>query len=368
MIASPAARVALECHERGHLPVPIQPGEKFPPKGFSLRRWLASSPSEADLLTIFRGGINIAVALGEPSGGLTCRDFDDMDAYERWASSFPALASRLPTVETSRGRHVYFTATRREATSYGRSGGSIAVFDDGELKHGGYAIIPTSIHPTGSRYRWASPPDDFPFVADILDAGLVPYDTLSNPPVNTRHSKPLGPAAGASWRAVTVAQAVSMTQPTGPGQRHFRLFDLVRLLRSIPETSEADESQLRPIVRDWHRKARSRIRTQALEVTWADFIEGWGKVRHPVGATIHAIASEATGEGIDRLADLCRLLQVRSGDKPFYLGCRPAAEVLGVSHVTASKWIKRLMVGGVIRLVTPGDRLKHRAAEYRYLS
>jgi hypothetical protein len=347
----------------------LQPGTKIPPQGFRLNRWLASDPSEADILKIFRGDLNIAVALGGPSGGLTCRDFDVLAAYERWASSFPALASRLPTVETPRGRHVYFTATACEGRSYSRSGGSIAVFDDGELKHGGYVVIPSSLHPAGSRYRWASPPDDFPFVADLLDAGLVPPNRLQTSPADnecyTRDTG--GRPAGVSWGAVNVDQAVAMTQPTGPGQRHYRLFELIRLLRSIPETSDVDPRSLAKIVRRWHRLARPQIRTKSFDVTWTEFLDGWQRVKHPVGATIHAIAAEANGEGSDRLADLCRLLQERAGDRPFYLGCRPAAEVLGVSHMTASRWMKALMAEQVIRLVTPGDRLKHRASEFLYL-
>src|SRR5690606_17314800 len=96
-------------------------------------------------------------------------------------------------------------------------------------------------------------------------------------------------------------------------------------------------------------------------------LDGWQRVKHPVGATIHAVAAEASGEGIDRLADLCRLLQARAGGKPFYLGCRSAAEVLGVSHMTVSRWLTTLMAEHVIKLVTPGDRLKRRASEFLYV-
>ena len=39
------------------------------------------------------------------------------------------------------------------------------------------------------------------------------------------------------------------------------------------------------------------------------------------------------------LVGICRELQRRAGDAPFFLGCRTAAELLGVEHNTAARWL-----------------------------
>ena len=67
--------------------------------------------------------VNVGVILGSVSGNLAWRDFDTMESYDAWAEAHPELAEMLPTVETSRGRHVYFRAAVKTAK-----------FDDGGLR------------------------------------------------------------------------------------------------------------------------------------------------------------------------------------------------------------------------------------------
>jgi hypothetical protein len=52
----------------------------------------------------------LAVVLGDVSGGLVCRDYDDSAAFGRWSAAHPNYATALPTVATARGGHVYFRA------------------------------------------------------------------------------------------------------------------------------------------------------------------------------------------------------------------------------------------------------------------
>src|SRR5262245_6154234 len=76
------------------------------------RRYQRVKPSRKQ-----RGGLfsipdvtGLAVILGEVSGGLRARDFDQADAHDRWAQTHPELAASLPTARTRRGFHVYFRA------------------------------------------------------------------------------------------------------------------------------------------------------------------------------------------------------------------------------------------------------------------
>ncbi len=116
----------------------------------SAHHWKQFQTTPADESTLRRlfshkGITGLAVILGSASRGLACRDFDDTDAYHRWADAQPELAALLPTVKTARGFHVYF-----------RGPDSFAVLGDGEYRAdaGHYCLLPPSRHPDGPTYTW----------------------------------------------------------------------------------------------------------------------------------------------------------------------------------------------------------------------
>ena len=166
--------------DRGWTVIPVEPGKKKAADRW--KRFQRARPTQEDLAQWFgpsglAGGI--AVLTGSASGGLAIRDYDKLDAYNRWASQFSELAATLPTVETHRGRHVYFTGP----TGYKK-------FDDGEYraKAGIYCVVPPSPHPNGGYYRWLIPlpPGALPVIDDPAQAGLIPsHATL---PCNTEDS------------------------------------------------------------------------------------------------------------------------------------------------------------------------------------
>ena len=101
---------ALAYAARGWSLIPIKPGTKTP----ACQSWKQYQTTPADDKLLRRwfadGKKGVAVVCGRVSAGLVIRDFDDMGAYDRWAQDHPELARSLPTVATSRGRHVYFLA------------------------------------------------------------------------------------------------------------------------------------------------------------------------------------------------------------------------------------------------------------------
>lgn len=140
-----------------------------------LVRWFGRHRSD-----YWRNVNGLGVVFAEASGGLASRDFDDMHAYRRWAQANPVLAAELPTVETRRGRHVYFLVepTRMAALrrQIGKPDGTGAIAcSDGELRAGVgcYSALPPSQRPECEPYRWVVPlPDgDLP-VVDVVEAGL----------------------------------------------------------------------------------------------------------------------------------------------------------------------------------------------------
>jgi hypothetical protein len=93
------------------IPVQFDNGKKKAAAPWKVRQTIRPSPAllkKWDKEGRFQG---LAVVLGAVSGNLTCRDFDEAQAYHVWAKDHPELAAALPTVKTGRGYHVYFVAT-----------------------------------------------------------------------------------------------------------------------------------------------------------------------------------------------------------------------------------------------------------------
>ncbi len=328
--------------------------------------------SEAYLLSCLRDRFSditgLAVVLGEVSGGLACRDFDDEDAYLAWARAHPRLARSLPTVRTPRGRHIYF-----------RGPETFAKFADGEYradpKH--FVVLPPSLHPSGATYIWQVPLPAGPLPQlDPRRAGLIP--SLSRDSSNKAHTHPLH---GWQWRtnqvgdstelAVAVARAIKETTPDGPGQRNRKVFEFARRLKAIPELSGAEAETLREYVRQWHRAALPFIRTKPFYVTWLDFVVAWPEVACPVGPAVvtgrlataraHAAASPPPSEAarygrpeVGLLVAICRQLQTQARGRTFFLSCRHAGELVGVDHKTAHRWLCKLVTDRVLKLVRRG--------------
>ena len=72
-------------------------------------------------------------------------------------------------------------------------------------------------------------------------------------------------------------------------------------------------------------------------------------------------------EPIRRLVALCRQLDREASGGTFFLLCRTAGVLLGVSHMQANRWLFLLDHDKVVRQVSKGDRGKRHAAQYRYV-
>ncbi len=156
--AGGALKAALEYHDRGWSVVPVKPGTKRP-----ACRWLDfqhNRASEEQLRSWFdpaqgKHFEDIAVVLGDISGRLAVRDFDEAGAYQRWAEDHREYAGALPTVKTARGWHVYIRLPEDSCIK-----GTVNL-GDGELRAGGgIVLLPPSRHPEGAIYEWIVPLPD----------------------------------------------------------------------------------------------------------------------------------------------------------------------------------------------------------------
>ena len=111
-------------------------------------------PSDRELERMLRleGVDGIAVVTGPVSGGLVNRDYDDPDAYHRWARDHRDLARIAPTVRTRRGFRVC-ARTERPVYRKFRDGSGEVIGDSGH-----YVVMPPSRHPKGGDYEWVNGP------------------------------------------------------------------------------------------------------------------------------------------------------------------------------------------------------------------
>jgi hypothetical protein len=175
----------------------------------------------------------------------------------------------------------------------------------------------------------------------------------------------------------TVEDAIAATLPVGPGRRNRCVFHLARRLKALLPEATADE--LRPIVSEWHRRALPVIRTKAFTETWADFVIAWGRVQVPFGSSLAPIVEMARmmpppaaalkydEEHVRLLVAICVSLQQFHGTGPFFLSCRKAGEVIGVSKSDASRLLRMLVFDSVLEVVNAGSYGTNTATEYRCL-
>ena len=160
------------------------------------------------------------------------------------------------------------------------------------------------------------------------------------------------------------------------------MFELARELKALPGLAEASIAELKPYVRQWHKRALPYIvNAKAFEESWFDFAEAWDKIKYPKGeepiammfakaveAELPEVAQQYEQRKLRLLVALCRELQRACGTGPFFLSTRTAGQLLGVNHVTASRWLRGLRLDGILKLESEGSREEHRAHRYRYVA
>lgn len=367
----------LAYHRRGWCIIPVRRGTKQ--AAVKWKRYQTERPSEQMLRRWFRNGQHVpAVILGEISDGLACRDFDDLAAYEQWAAAWPDLAATLPTVETGRGRHVYFKTDNPVYLDLGDVGEL-----RGDSKH--CCMVPPAVHLSGKPYRWlVALPDELPVIDPFLSglAGTAKQPTaLQKTPeedgglLKEDGSRRVGVVLSDD-DARRVREATEATIPARARQRNDGIFEFARRLKGIPALADKPAEALKPLVREWHRQALPHIGTIAFEATWINFLKGWPNVKWPAnGDFMPTILERAKTRpvgnyeehGIAVLAAICRELGLVRADRVFYLSCRKAGKMLGVSHTTANGWLFLLEHDGIIRTIAKGGTPENPRRATRFL-
>lgn len=370
---------ALNYHDRGWSIIPLIGKRPV------LKRWSQHQNCRATIESIDRWFTHgtfkrpptgIGIILGKVSGHLAARDFDEADVYKAWCDKQPELARTLPTVQTGRGFHVFFKS----------EGAQTRMTLGGEIRgEGSYVVAAPSLHDSGVLYKWVVDAcDDIPEVdlgvfeitQESTSGGssssrlLESLDGLVNP--ETRETLVYSPALESKIRT-----AIEQTKPDTTGRRNRDLFSFARRLKSTPELAPLDGVQLRDAVRWWFEAAKPAIGTKDWDTTWSEFLYGWARVQSPFGEVMAEVveaarsspppdcASRFESPKTVHLICICRELQKRQGDAPFYLAARAAGEAIGLGKDSANKLIQMLADEKILFRTYRGH--SGRASEYVYL-
>lgn len=369
---------ALRLQRIGLSLIPV--GSKKKPAIAKWKPYQSSPADESQVRDWFdkRDDIGLAIILGGVSGNVVVRDFDIRQAWQRWAGDYPKLEQMLPAVETSRGRHVYARISDCPALNY----------EDGELRaKGQYVLCPPSVHPSGKRYFWLR---GFNNLSDVPTLTLEQsgFGRCWFPPDGqhsvTDRTESISVRSVRSVLSVTDPDSdlIDSTLPHAFGTRRHRLFELARRVRVDPQWQDVSIQELRPLVEHWHQLALPFIRTKCFDESWADFIEAFKNVdaaRCGDAAAIAMVAADAKELPPEamrylspvnrRLVALCAELGRRSADGVFFLACRKAAAVLGVSnHMAVARSFQMLVADGVLIEVAKGGPTTNKASRYRWTS
>ena len=151
--------------------------------------------------------------------------------------------------------------------------------------------------------------------------------------------------------------------PTKFGMRNKCIWNLVRHLKARFPTATADD--LQGTVREWHRLSLPHIRTTDFTESWADFKVAWKKDPMPFGVVLdqvlndlpdvpNALINQAYSGAMIHLIRICIGLQLRAKDDPFFLSCRKAGELIGLSHTAANAYLQLLELDGILSVVRRG--------------
>ena len=350
---------------------------------------------------------NIGVALGAVSGGLISIDFDDDDLRDAFFAANPALASSLIT-RGNRGCNVWLRIAGPYPPACKLRRAIKTRFEEGDdhlgewRSDGNYTII-DGIHPLGMPYTvvnhaapvvvefadivWPTmikPPRFAPKTADSsFGSGCYTVDAVDSVD-SVDAADPVDPSRLSLPQRVEVAGFV----PKKPGQSDAMLWRMARRLLTVEKNIGRDTSKKErgELVAEWYRASVAVIDPAlAFEDYYWKWFRALDSVRHPDDETPLDCAWRQVEGGdwprdakadygipisdkMRQLIALCFHLQCQQGDEPFFLSARDAGERLGVSAMSANRYLSILCEQDgpmpLLREIQRGNLSRRLATEY----
>jgi hypothetical protein len=342
---------------------------------------------------------NIGVALGGKSGGLCSIDLDDDALLVAFLALNPALAGALRT-RGARGGNIWL----RCAGAYPPTRKLMVGKDEvGEWRADGAQTIISGKHPEGHDYSVLidGQPAEVAFES-ILWPEEVKAPRLAETEhrctqVNTGVLRLTQVYSGELRRTQVVSDSPLFDlTPFFCTRRHisdFKLWQMARQVRAWERDNQqkAVESELLCLFNAWWKESNKFV--DAGE-DYFDYLSKWKRccktARLPIDAcsldtawkltteeplpneALLSYGPEPISSAIQKLIALCYHLQQLCGDKPFFIGSRDAAKLLGFGdkHVKVFNWLELLSdPEGSFKLLTKvssGSQAARKTNEWRY--
>lgn len=359
--------------------LPIVANTKKPTKGTKFDECIANPATAEVAIGWLRRGDNIGVLLGDASGGLVCRDFDDELSFETWTKLQPELAARLPRVRTRRGFHVFCRSINPVKT---------VAFGDGELRStGAYVVLPPSIHQqSGLPYRWLTEPATMPEVVDVDAADLrrdlgrvTEWNRVhTTDSVNSVHSVDSVHSVSVTT-SMTVSQweqildVIDQTLPDEVGNRDRCTFPFARRVVFILDGRPDDELGWK-IFNAWYSEGRKRgvIGTADPIEGFESFMRSCSSVRipdsgddpvtqafersleMPLPSWARAVEQDYGEVPSVKLARLVVAMDEMAEGGVWFLSCHTAGKLVGISNSSANKILRGFERKGILEVVQRG--------------
>ena len=130
--------------------------------------------------------------------------------------------------------------------------------------------------------------------------------------------------------------------------------------------------------------ALPNIKTKNFEETWIDFLLAWTDIKYKIGEGPMiqifkravkskppkiAVRTYPGNTQVQLLVAFCKELQLKAGEKPFFLSARTAGKLFKVAPMTAWRWLYVLVQDEILKVFRKGRITKAgpKATRYRYI-
>lgn len=181
---------------------------------------------------------------------------------------------------------------------------------------------------------------------------------------------------GESYSVKSIEEAVSISLPAAPRRNNASLFTLARALIAFSQFGKPISPLDRLKAFDLWYSSNTFLRNSR-DHYFLEFMNAINTAKTPLGqnpiqsawqhAKQESLPPEAehfeSREARDLIA-LCFQLEKSCDSNAWFLSCRDAAKLVGLSHASCANWLKAFVTLGFLRIVEPGT--KQRAVRYRW--
>jgi hypothetical protein len=181
-----------------------------------------------------------------------------------------------------------------------------------------------------------------------------------------------------------IEEIIAPAIPRERSRNHHHLFTLARSIKTfeIEYDEKLNRGDLRRIFDAWYKASLKYLRPgQSKDEYRFEFLDALDNAKYPLGKWLikKAIVKDAKKKPLPEIAKnypckkiqfliaVCREFQRSAGDNPFFLSCRMAGDILGISFTRANRMLQGLEREKILHVVKRGGPDTNKATRFRYI-